>query len=319
MNFIDVVKEKATAKQITVYETSDFSIFNLNPCNRKINEKKVNDFMQQDIKDVIYPISSTGEILDGQHRIRACEKLGKSVKFQIIDNADADYIHDINTVGSVWNNADFMHHYSKRNFIEYKNLNNFVDYLNKSLPEKNLGIVTVCIALLSGQLFSEQCIRVNQNYSGDYKNGKFKIRSIPNWVENAIRLNIELNQYIAFAAIRKQTPRKFMSDLYNFVMVLQSWGHNSNYFDECFESFKNSMILNMTNLPKMIQKCGGDYISVFSEIRNKNKKIKFDYSDSKKIYIQRCEKNYYSQIIEMYFYNLQRYLKDKYGKTNHAI
>ena len=67
--------------------------------------------MQQDIKDVIYPISATGVILDGQHRIKACEKLGKSIKFQIVDNAGADYIHDINTVGSVWQKMKVFDYY----------------------------------------------------------------------------------------------------------------------------------------------------------------------------------------------------------------
>ena len=37
-NFIEQLETKAKKKQITVYETDDFSIFKLNPYNREIKE-----------------------------------------------------------------------------------------------------------------------------------------------------------------------------------------------------------------------------------------------------------------------------------------
>ena len=273
MNFIDVVKEKATAKQITIYETSDFSIFNLNPCNRKINEKKVKDFMSQDIKDVIYPISSTGEILDGQHRIRACEKLGKSVKFQIIDNADADYIHDINTVGSVWNNADFMYHYEKRGIKDYCRLLKFVEHTCKLRFAKTVtNSISLYIVLLSGNLNTNSSFRIIDSLKNQYINGKFTIKVYPKWIENSLELFKELNNHIGFVSVKRQVSEKFVTSFYNFSVVLQAWAYQFNRLD-IFSDFKKNLLLNIANLPKMVLNCNGDFISVFNDIRNKNKRF----------------------------------------------
>ena len=305
MKFIDVVKEKATAKQITVYETSDFSIFNLNPCNRKINEKKVKDFMSQDIKDVIYPISSTGEILDGQHRIRACEKLGKSVKFQIIDNADADYIHDINTVGSVWNNADFMYHYEKRGIKDYCRLLKFVEHTCKLRFAKTVtNSISLYIVLLSGNLNTNSSFRIIDSLKNQYINGKFAIKVYPKWIENSLELFKELNNHIGFVSVKRQVSEKFVTSFYNFSVVLQAWAYQFNRLD-IFSDFKKNLLLNIANLPKMVLNCNGDFISVFNDIRNKNKKSRFEYKDFEEIYLQNCSDGKYQNLIDAYFAELK--------------
>ena len=305
MKFIDVVKEKATAKQITIYETSDFSIFNLNSCNRKINEKKVNDFMQQDIKDVIYPISSTGEILDGQHRIRACEKLGKSVKFQIIDNADADYIHDINTVGSVWNNADFMYHYEKRGIKDYCRLLKFVEHTCKLRFSKTItNSISLYIVLLSGNLNTNSSFRIIDSLKNQYINGKFTIKVYPKWIENSLELFKELNNHIGFVSVKRQVSEKFVTSFYNFSVVLQAWAYQFNRID-IFSDFKKNLLLNIANLPKMVLNCNGDFISVFNDIRNKNKKSRFEYKDFADIYLQNCSDGKYQNLIDAYFAELK--------------
>ena len=305
MKFIDVVKEKATAKQITIYETSDFSIFNLNPCNRKINEKKVKDFMSQDIKDVIYPISSTGEILDGQHRIRACEKLGKSVKFQIIDNADADYIHDINTVGSVWNNADFMYHYEKRGIKDYCRLLKFVEHTCKLRFSKTItNSISLYIVLLSGNLNTNSSFRIIDSLKNQYINGKFTIKVYPKWIENSLELFKELNNHIGFVSVKRQVSEKFVTSFYNFSVVLQAWAYQFNRID-IFSDFKKNLLLNIANLPKMVLNCNGDFISVFNDIRNKNKKSRFEYEDFADIYLQNCSEGKYQNLIDAYFAELK--------------
>lgn len=306
MKFIDEVFKKATkVEYITVFETSDFSIFNLNPCNRKINEKKVKDFMSQDIKDVIYPVSSTGEILDGQHRIRACEKLGKSVKFQIIDNADADYIHDINTVGSVWNNADFMYHYDKRGIKDYCRLLKFVEHTYKLRFSKTVtNSISLYIVLLSGNLNTNSSFRIIDSLKNQYINGKFTIKVYPKWIENSLELFKELNNHIGFVSVKRQVSEKFVTSFYNFSVVLQAWAYQFNRTD-IFSDFKKNLLLNIANLPKMVLKCNGDFISVFNDIRNKNKKSRFEYKDFADIYLQNCSEGKYQNLIDAYFAELK--------------
>ena len=311
MNFIDLVKEKATAKQITVYETSDFSIFSFGDTNRQINEKKVNDFMQQDIKDVIYPISATGVILDGQHRIKACERLGKSIKFQIVDNAGADYIHDINTVGSVWGNVDFMTHYARRGIKDYVDLQSFSDVCWKITLDKTFKhLVTKCVVLLYGNINCDKDCRLEGKPKEDFINGKFKINTYPVWIKQTMELYKELNDYIGFVSIRKQTSGRFVTDFYNFSIVLQAWAYQFNYKD-VFTDFKKNLLLGIANLPKMVLKCNGDFISVFSDIRNKNRKIRFEYQEFKNTYIQNCTNGKYQKMIDGYFEGLNFGLEEK--------
>ena len=306
MKFIDEVFKKATKYEfITVFETSDFSIFNLNPCNRKINEKKVKDFMSQDIKDVIYPVSSTGEILDGQHRIEACKRLGKSVKFQIIDNADADYIHDINTVGSVWNNADFMYHYEKRGIKDYCRLLKFVEHTCKLRFAKTVtNSISLYIVLLSGNLNTNSSFRIIDSLKNQYINGKFTIKVYPKWIENSLELFKELNNHIGFVSVKRQVSEKFVTSFYNFSVVLQAWAYQFNRLD-IFSDFKKNLLLNIANLPKMVLNCNGDFISVFNDIRNKNKKSRFEYKDFEEIYLQNCSDGKYQNLIDAYFAELK--------------
>ena len=282
MKFIDEVFKKATKYEfITVFETSDFSIFNLNPCNRKINEKKVKDFMSQDIKDVIYPVSSTGEILDGQHRIEACKRLGKSVKFQIIDNADADYIHDINRL------LKFVEHTCKLRFA--KTVTNSI---------------SLYIVLLSGNLNTNSSFRIIDSLKNQYINGKFTIKVYPKWIENSLELFKELNNHIGFVSVKRQVSEKFVTSFYNFSVVIQAWAYQFNRTD-IFSDFKKNLLLNIANLPKMVLKCNGDFISVFNDIRNKNKKSRFEYKDFEKIYLQNCSEGKYQSLIDAYFAELK--------------
>ena len=254
MKFIDEVFKKATKYEfITVFETSDFSIFNLNPCNRKINEKKVKDFMSQDIKDVIYPVSSTGEILDGQHR-----RLLK-----------------------------FVEHTCKLRFA--KTVTNSI---------------SLYIVLLSGNLNTNSSFRIIDSLKNQYINGKFTIKVYPKWIENSLELFKELNNHIGFVSVKRQVSEKFVTSFYNFSVVIQAWAYQFNRTD-IFSDFKKNLLLNIANLPKMVLKCNGDFISVFNDIRNKNKKSRFEYKDFEKIYLQNCSEGKYQSLIDAYFAELK--------------
>lgn len=285
--FLDLVKECATEKTITVYETDNFDIFKLNRYNREISQAKVAKFMEQDLKDVIYPVNCKGEILDGQHRIMACKALNQKVRFMIIDNADERYIHNINTVGSVWTTANFVDYYAAKKQRDYELLKFYVN-------SPNHVVLASVGALLSGE-------KVNLKHGHTRTQNKivkgiFQIVTNPTWVMTGYNLAKELHDQINFASQEKQI-NKFKQSFIEFCIVLQYWGYLTNRSD-VIDKFKINMLLELGNLAKYINQEKGNSPAVFEKIFNKNKKQKLDYVQASKSYFQAVESGEIRKMVE---------------------
>ena len=297
-NFIEQLETKAKKKQITVYETDDFSIFKLNPYNREIKEQKVKRFMSQGVKDVVFLVNKQGEILDGQHRIEACKRLKQPVTFQIIDDAEADYIHEINTIGSAWVFADFLEHFAKRGFKQYVFLQNFI----KKYPSKlmNKKLITILLGGLRATTTGKK-IDVNSSCADiKFRQGKYVIKINPLWVINTISFLNEADEQLAFYQIRKQTTHHFMQELVNFCVVLQAWGYDTKTKDT-IESFKRNFFIELGNngLNKRIKKENFNFAKVYEDIYNKQKIHRFNFKEYVKTYTKKNLNNEYMSSFSM--------------------
>lgn len=298
-NFIEQLETKAKKKQITVYETDDFSIFKLNPYNREIKEQKVNKFMSQGVKDVVFLVNKQGEILDGQHRIEACKRLKQSVTFQIIDDAEADYIHEINTVGSAWVFTDFLEHFAKRGFKQYIFLQNFFKkYPCKLLSKKVIALLLRGVRVTSAD--SKNVSVCNTSSVSIFKQGKYIVKINPLWVINTISFLNEAEEQLAFYQIRKQTTQLFIKNLVNFCIVLQAWAYDMN-IKNVIESFKRNFYVELTNngLTKRIKKEDFNFIKVYEDIYNKQKTLRFNYEEYSKTYTKKNLNNEYMSSFSM--------------------
>lgn len=294
-NFLDLVKEYATEKTITVYETDNFDIFSLNEYNREISKTKVAKFMEQDLKDVIYPVNDKGEILDGQHRIMACKELNKKIRFTIINDADEDYIHDINTVGTVWTAKDFVDHYSNRGLRDYILLKTYFYKTRYTNSNSGLAYFIVSLAgLLSGAKTDIRHKSISSRIG--INNGTFQIKTNPSWVIEGYILIKELRDQICFAAQEKQIL-KFKTIFVQFCVILQYWGHIVKY-KNVMSNFKENMLLEMGNLAKYITKNNGDCNAAFQTIFNRRKSRKFDYVSTEQSYFQAVESGEIREMIE---------------------
>lgn len=299
-DFIEQLETKAKKKQITVYETDDFSIFKLNPYNRNITETKVKNFMSQGVKDVIFPVNKQGEILDGQHRIEACKRLKQSVTFQIIDDADADYIHEINAVGNAWNHINFLEHFAKRGFKQYIFLQNFIQkYPSKIVSKKEIIKLLRGLSVKSGSRGNETAVR-SDSLEAQFRQGRFFVKINPLWVINTISFLNEAEEQLAFYQIRKQTTRQFIQELLNFCMVLQAWAYDMN-IKNVIESFKRNLFVELTNngLTKRIKKEDFNFIKVYEDIYNKQKTLRFNYEEYSKTYKKKNLNNEYMSSFSM--------------------
>ena len=164
--------------------------------------------------------------------------------------------------------------------------------------------ISLYIVLLSGNLNTNSSFRIIDSLKNQYINGKFTIKVYPKWIENSLELFKELNNHIGFVSVKRQVSEKFVTSFYNFSVVLQAWAYQFNRLD-IFSDFKKNLLLNIANLPKMVLNCNGDFISVFNDIRNKNKKSRFEYKDFEEIYLQNCSDGKYQNLIDAYFAELK--------------
>lgn len=285
--FLDLVKECATEKTITVYETDNFDIFKLNKYNREISQAKVDKFMKQDLKDVIYPVNSKGEILDGQHRIMACKALNQKVRFMIIDHADEDYIHNINTIGSVWTTKNFVDYFSAKKQRDYELLKFYTKSSNR-LVLASVG------TFLSGEKTHQH--HGHSQAQDKILKGNFQIMTNPTWVMSAINLAKELHDQINFASQEKQIY-KFKQFFIEFCIVVQYWGYTTN-LKNIINGFKTNMLLELGNLARYITQEKGNCFAVFEKIFNKNKKQKIDYEQVSQSYFQAIESGKIRKMVE---------------------
>jgi hypothetical protein len=115
-------------KQITrtkSNQTSNYDIFSLIKCNRKISKTKVFSLAEKiKLKGQLVPImiDSKFNIYDGQHRFYACKKLNIPVRYDVYDNLTEDHIGELNSTSTTFSTQTWIEHFNNRGFPEYKKL-----------------------------------------------------------------------------------------------------------------------------------------------------------------------------------------------------
>ena len=119
------------SRQITkvMYE-KNYSKFTLFDNNRDINETHVENLivsMRKSGQLMPVVVSPSKEVIDGQHRLKACEKLGIPVSYVVNSSGNSKQIAVMNNTQKGWKNKDFLKHFSHNshsNSSEYKKIEN---------------------------------------------------------------------------------------------------------------------------------------------------------------------------------------------------
>ena len=167
-------KNFVASKQITkvMYE-KNYSKFTLFDNNRDINETHVEELIASMRKSgQLMPVVVTPdkEVIDGQHRLKACEKLGIPVSYVINSAGNVKQIAVMNNTQKGWKNKDFLKHFSHNshhNCSEYKKVEKFIEEYR--LPFR------VNIALLSDRAINNDNSVANRGPMPSFRNGSFKI------------------------------------------------------------------------------------------------------------------------------------------------
>tara|TARA_R100000935_G_C2797132_1_gene148700 strand:+ start:161 stop:1012 length:852 start_codon:yes stop_codon:yes gene_type:complete len=127
-------KDYSSSKGVTkvMYE-KNYTKFTFLEDNRDINDLKVDklvDSIRKKGQMIPIIVNEHYEVIEGQHRIKACEKLGVPISYVISIGATSKDIADINNSQSAWNNKDYLKHFSHKNHkhnAEYRQLKTFLD------------------------------------------------------------------------------------------------------------------------------------------------------------------------------------------------
>ena len=115
-------------------QTSNYNQFKLFTSNRPINEAKVKRFIKSFneigyIKSMPITITSKYEIIDGQHRFKACQELDLPIYYSVIESnvSPEKLMIELNKNNDEWKLDSYIHHYADKGIYYYIELKNFMD------------------------------------------------------------------------------------------------------------------------------------------------------------------------------------------------
>lgn len=129
------------------YETTDYTIFKFIEGNRNRNQRgfnKIKKSIKQHGQWIDVVVNEDFYVIDGQHRLWACEESGVPVRF-VIMNIPTEFISDIQCESEEWELKDFLNSMVKEGKASYITLNNIIksleDYFdNDKLSKYKLNI-----------------------------------------------------------------------------------------------------------------------------------------------------------------------------------
>ena len=241
---IDYKSFNASRHITKVMYEKNYSKFTLFDNNRDINEPHVEELIASMRKSgQLMPVLVTPEkeVIDGQHRLKACEKLGIPVSYVVNSSGNSKQIAVMNNTQKGWKSRDYLKHFchnSHHNSAEYNKIAKFFD--DYSLP------FTVGISLLSDQYIANG-IAKDRGPMPAFRDGTFKISDLEKAKETAERL-VKLKSFVPNLVKIVKFSIAFMKisklDNFNLKTCYAQIEKNSNQFDKCVnqEDWNEAMV-----------------------------------------------------------------------------
>ena len=110
----DFYNTKSLLKDV-VYHTNDYSIFKFSKVNRAVNKahvKKLGKSIESDGLTQPILVDSNMIVLDGQHRLSACEQIGTPIKYMLSEKKTTQAgIITVNSMSKSWSSMDYLKSY----------------------------------------------------------------------------------------------------------------------------------------------------------------------------------------------------------------
>lgn len=171
-----------------IYETTNYNMFKYLKGNRKVKYSKKLELAALEV-GFLYQIlvNEKMEIIDGQHRLEVCKKLGLPVRFEIKEKTGDSEVESLNTTATKWTIRDYVEHYSQIGNKEYEKLGELMD----------MKITGNSALIATSMNFIGQSGTVN-NIA---KNGEFEFQNYKKYVE-----------FLAYVDKFKKTTKQKMTE-----------------------------------------------------------------------------------------------------------
>lgn len=157
-----------------IIQTKDYNKFNFFDSNRLINNTHVKKLMLSIKKDGLIEeilVNENYDIIDGQHRYMALKELGLPISAKIKFGTSIDSVLPCNLVRKDWKTEDFLHHYARKGYNDYLELEKIYK------EEKRLTVTTLL------ELYTDSRVGAIKKF----KLGEYKINlSIGNYIMNIL-------------------------------------------------------------------------------------------------------------------------------------
>ncbi len=192
-----------------IFETKDYSIFKFRDDNRVIRPnhvKKLASKMKNRgwLPASVVTINGSGDVIDGQHRVKAAIETGTPVRYKVVRGAGIDEMTEMNTLQVNWSPFDHLHKFVVRGVPSYITFDKFV----KEFPMFK---------------YTEIAMFLNNNQSSiqrdTFENGQWEVRSVSKareWANNILQLK-EYGEKFFNRAIFVRAMIKVMSNKPEFV------------------------------------------------------------------------------------------------------
>lgn len=126
-----------------VQRTKDYSQFKYMIGNRPINEGNVKSVIAQlsrwpQVAPIV--VNEHFEVIDGQHRLQACQRLGVPVEYIVRHGFTIDHVISANASGKLWSRFDYVEKYASQGLKTYKDLVLWIEENKRSGIPKNMLI-----------------------------------------------------------------------------------------------------------------------------------------------------------------------------------
>ena len=183
-----------------IYRTYEFDKFCFLNGNRDIDQFKVAQLaaeIQQHGQLMPIMVNSEYQVIDGQHRLSACKKLGVPVQYFVRDNANIETAANVNIAGSNWKQRDWIKKHAKDGKEDYAELLDWIDLCKSHGLQEGSAIFLAQNTSTNAtySMYSDGVVRTNETR---FKKAK-KIYS----VGSAIRLGLWQfgDRYLAYSLL----------------------------------------------------------------------------------------------------------------------
>ena len=234
---------KDLSENIKIHSTMNYAKFSLLRCNRPIMkthvERIANEMIRRDLtKENPIKVNTDYEVMDGQHRLEACNQLNIPVYYQFTEMEPID-IGLFNSMSEKWNYEQYLHYWIEHDVEDYKILGQY----RRRYPYA----ISAFIHLLTGDY--------GKRLYDDFKNGTFVITQSLASIEEILRKITQL--------------KEFNDSIYRTKSFMMTYAYDVlTHPDFDHDKFLKKLALVPTKFIRQTKK--KDYLRMIEDIYNRN-------------------------------------------------